>query len=107
LERDDPLLVLLGRYEAGLKGFNETSSDEMGDEYWNKLAEDTWYGAQQEIIRTKPSATTAAGALRALDHVLQSDELFGDVSESIDLEMLRQLIKGARDYVASLRTKNG
>jgi hypothetical protein len=106
LHKDDPLLVLLRRYESGLKAFNELSTSEKGDEYWDKLAEDTWYGAQQEIICSKPSATTVAGALRALDYVLQSDELFGDLSVSADLQMLRQLIKGARDFVASLGTRN-
>jgi hypothetical protein len=105
LDKDDPLLVLLRRYESGLKAFDELSTSEKGDEYWDKLAEDTWYGAQQEIIRSKPSATTLAGALRALDYVLQSDELFGE-SESDDLQMLRQLIKGARDFVASFGLRN-
>jgi hypothetical protein len=106
LQKDDPLLALLRRYEVGLKAFNEMSASEKNDEYWDKLAEDTWYGAQQEIIRSRPSATTVAGALRALDHVLHSDELFSESSDSADLQMLRQLIKGARDFVASLVTGN-
>ena len=106
LETDDPLLVLLQRYEAGLKAFDEIVPAEQSDEYWDKLAKDTWYGAQQEIIRSSPSATTVAGALMALDHVLQSDELFSMLSESSDLQMLRQLIKGVRDFVASLGTQD-
>jgi hypothetical protein len=106
LPEDDPLLVLLRRYEAGLTFFDEAPAGGVGDEYWDKLAQDTWYGAQQEIIQSQPSATTAAGALLALDHVLRSEELFDDPSESGRVQMLWQLIKGVRDYIASLESQS-
>lgn len=101
-QTEDPLIVLLRRYEAGMKTFNETPAIERNDEYWDNLAKETWYDAQQEIIRTKPSATTAAGAVMALDHVLKSEELFGELSSFADLQMLWQVLKAAREYVASL-----
>jgi hypothetical protein len=106
LAEDDPLLVLLRRYEAGLKFFDETPAGDMSEEYWNKLAHDTWYGAQKEIIQSQPSATSVTGALLALDHVLQSEELFEERSESERLQMLWQLIKGVRDYLASLEGRS-
>ena len=37
----------------------------------------------------------------ALDHVLQSDDLFFERSESPDLQMLWLLVKAARDYISS------
>lgn len=104
MEREDPLLLLLRRYEAGLKHFNAPTAPEMDDEHWNRLAEETWHGAQQEIIRSRPAATTIMGALMALDHVLKSDELFAELSDSEEVQMLWQLIKSARDYLASLET---
>ena len=106
LPEDDPLLVLLRRYDAGVKFFNEAPVGGVGDEYWDQLAQDTWYGAQQEIVQSQPSATTAAGALMALDHVLKAEELFDEPSESGRLRMLWQLIKSARDYIASLETES-
>jgi hypothetical protein len=101
---EDPLIALLRRYEVGLKAFNETGTGERDDEYWDRLANETWHGAQQDIILSKPTATTSTSALMALDHVLRSEELFGDLSESADQQMLWQLVKAARDYVASLVT---
>jgi hypothetical protein len=59
-------------------------------------------GADDQIIQSEPAATTAAGAVLALDHVLQSDDLFLDRSESPDLQMLWLLVKAARDYIASV-----
>jgi hypothetical protein len=36
------------------------------------------------------------------DHVLQSDDLFFDRSESPNLQMFWLLVKAARDYIASV-----
>jgi len=55
----------------------------------------------RRIIESEPPATTTAGALRALDHVLLSDDLFFGRSESSDLQMLCLSVKAARDYVSS------
>jgi hypothetical protein len=102
LDAPDPLLALLRRYQAERKAFDDTSAtDGITDEDWDRIAQDTWAGTQNEIIQSEPPATTAAGALLALDHVLQSDDPFADRSESADLQMLWQLIKAARDYIAS------
>jgi len=74
----------------------------MTDHDWDRLAQATWSRTQDQIIESEPPATTAAGALRALDYALQSDDLFFDRSESVDLQMLWVLIKAARDYIASV-----
>jgi len=101
LDAPDPLLALLRRYQAELKAFDDArASDGITDEDWDRIAQDTWVGTQDEIIQSEPPATTAAGALLALDHALQSEDLFAERSESVDLQMLWQLIKSARDYIA-------
>ena len=103
LANTDPLLSLLQRYQVERQAFdNATVTEEMTDQDWDRLAQATWSRTQDQIIETEPPATTAVGALRALDHVLQSDDLFFDRSESVDLQMLWVLIKAARDYIASV-----
>ena len=99
----DPLFVLLRRYQAERKAFDDApGTDGMTDGDWDRIARATWSRTQDEIIQSEPSTTTAAGALLALDHVLQSDDLFFDRSESTDMQMLWLLVKTARDYIASL-----
>ena len=98
----DPLLLLLQRYQVERQAFdNATATEEMTDQDWDRLAQATWSRTQDQIIESEPPATTAAGALRALDHVLQSDDLFFERSESPDLQMLWLLVKAARDYISS------
>ena len=98
----DPLLLLLQRYQVERQAFdNATVTKEMTDQDWDRLAQATWSRTQDQIIESEPPATTAAGALRALDHVLQSDDLFFERSESPDLQMLWVLVKAARDYISS------
>jgi len=102
LDAPDPLLALLRRYQGELKAFDDAiAPDGLTNEDWDRIALDTWVGTRDEIIQSEPRATTAAGALLALDHALQSDNLFAERSESADLQMLWQLIKTARDYIAS------
>ena len=92
----DPLLPLLQRYQVERQAFdNATVTEEMTDQDWDRLAQATWSRTQDQIIESEPPATTAAGALRALDHVLQSDDLFFERSESPDLQMLWLLVKAA------------
>jgi hypothetical protein len=99
----DPLLALLQRYLVERKAFDDAAATEgMTDQDWDRIAETTWSRTQDQIIQLEPPATTAAGALLALYHVLQSDDLFFDRSESVDLQMLWLLIKAARDYIASV-----
>ena len=85
-----------------MAAFNDATGTAEQD--WDKIAETTWSGTQDEILERKPEATTAAGALLALDHVLK-DELFEDRAEFADQQMLWLLIKAARDYIA--RTEAG
>ena len=94
---DDPLFTLLQRFEAELAAFNEATATPEQD--WDNIAETTWSASQDEILERKPEATTAAGALLALDHVLKN-ELFEDREEFADQQMLWLLIKAARDYIA-------
>jgi hypothetical protein len=99
----DPLLVLLQRYQVERQAFDDAGATAgITNEDWDKIARATWWGTQTTIIESKPSATTAAGALLALDHVLQADDLFAERFEFADLQMLWLLIKAARDYIASL-----
>jgi hypothetical protein len=72
----DPLLLLLQRQVEREAFDNVTVTEEMTDQDWDRLAQATWSRTQDQIIESEPPATTAAGALRALDHVLQSDDLF-------------------------------
>ena len=100
---NDPLLVLLERYEIERQAFDEAEPTAgMTDQDWDRVAQVTWSRTQDQIIELEPPATTAAGALLALDHVLQSDDLFAERSDSADLQMLWLLIRAARDYIASL-----
>jgi hypothetical protein len=104
LVENDPLLLLLQRYQVEGKAFDDASAiDGITDQNWDRIARSTWSRTQDQIIQSEPAATTAAGALLALEHVLQSDDLFFDRLESADLQMLWLLIKAARDYIASLR----
>lgn len=103
----DPLLVLLKCYEVERKAFdNADATAGTTDEDWDRIAKVTWAGTQAQIIALEPPATTAAAALFALDHVLQSD-LFAERCDCPDLQMLWLLIKAARDYIESLKTRNG
>jgi hypothetical protein len=106
LDVPDPLLALLRRYQAELKAFDDSAApDGVTEADWDRIAQDTWAATQDEIIQSEPPATTAAGALLALDHALQSDYLFADRPESRDLQMLWHLIKAARDYIASTENR--
>jgi hypothetical protein len=84
----DPLLTLLRRYQAELEAF-EPPIDCL------RVAQNTWVGTRDKIIRSRPTATTAIGALAALQHVVQCKDLF---DESADLQMLWHLVVAARDY---------
>ena len=56
---------------------------------------------QDEILERQPPATTATGAVLALDHVLQNEYLFGEREDSADQKLLWLLIKAARDFIAT------
>ena len=105
----DPLFVLLRRYQAERKAFDDAPRDRWNDR--RRLGQNcpgylVAYTGPDNSIGTP--ATTAAGGLLALDHVLQSDDLFFDRSESSDLQMLWLLVKAARDYIAlvDIRDRN-
>jgi hypothetical protein len=97
----DPLLFLLRRYQIECEAFDDAPAiDGITDQDRDRIAQATWSRTQDQIIQSEPPATSAAGALLALDHVLQSDDLFAERSECADLQMLWLLVKAARDYVA-------
>jgi hypothetical protein len=107
LPHTDPLLALLHRYCDERQAFDAAGvGDGMTDQNWDRIARETWSRTQDEIVQSEPPATTAAGALLALDHVLHSEDLFSERSESADLQMLWLLIKAARDYIASLEMQD-
>jgi hypothetical protein len=98
----DPLLALLQRYEAELAAFDqEGGSEKAAHPDWDWIAENTWSRTQDEIIERQPPATTAAGALSALDHVLRNEYLFAEREDCAGEQMLWLLIKAARDYIAA------
>jgi FixJ family two-component response regulator len=103
LDDMDHLLTLLRRYQAERKAFDDAVAIRAidTDSVWDMLAKTTWANTQDEIIKMEPRATTATGALLALEHVLKSEDLFADRAESAELEMLWLLVKAARDFIAS------
>ncbi len=101
-DTSDPLLALLQRYEAERAAFDqEAGTEQIADQDWDRIAEETWSRTQDEILEHQPPATTAAGAFLALDHVLRDEYLFGEREECADQKMLWLLIKAARDYIAT------
>ena len=97
----DPLLTLLRRYEAELAAFDHAMESDQTAEEEDQIAEETWYSTKEQILEQQPPATTAAGALLALDHVLKNDDLAAGRTESDDMQMLWLLVKAARDYLAA------
>ncbi len=63
----DLLLELLQRYEAERAAFDRDVSGKIPDREWDRLADETGSRIQDQILKQQPSATTAAGALLALD----------------------------------------
>ena len=103
LENGDLLLTLLRRYRAQRTAFDDAPRHGMDDDDWERTARRTWYATQHEIIKLEPPATTAAGALLALDHVLESEELFGGPPDNADIKMLWLLVVAAREFIARNR----
>jgi hypothetical protein len=93
----DPLLVLLRRHEAANAAYDALDSNA------SEAERDHLYGACSQtmhaIIDRAPAATTAGGAVAALNHVLNDESLS---SEDAVGAFLRQ---AARDYI--VRTTNG
>ena len=101
-ENPDPLLALLQRYEAELAAFDRPlGTEQITDQDWDRIAQETWSHTQDEILKRLPRATTPAGALMALDHVLRNEDLFAERDECASQQILWLLIKAARDYIAS------
>jgi hypothetical protein len=97
----DPLLVLLRRHEAANTAYDVAADSDASE------AERTHLFAacsqtMHAIIDRAPAATTAGGAVAALDHVLNDESLS---SKDAVGAFLRQLIQAARDYIN--RTANG
>ena len=103
----DPLHALLQRYRAERKTFDDPEATGNTDQDWDRIARVTWWRTLNKIIQSEPPVTTAAGALFALDHVLESDE-FAERTESSDLQLqlLWLLVKAARDYIASMEMRD-
>jgi len=105
LGKIDPLHAFLQRYQAERKAFDDPEDTGNTDQDWDRIARVTWWRTLNKIIQSEPRVTTAAGALFALDHVLESDE-FAERTESSDLQLLWLLVKAARDYIASMEMRN-
>jgi FixJ family two-component response regulator len=99
----DHLFTLLRRYQAERKAFDDAVAigGDDADSIWDALAKATWANIRHEIIRLEPRATTAKGALLALEYVMRSEDLFEDRADSPELEMLWLLVKAARDFIAA------
>jgi hypothetical protein len=51
----DPLLVLLRRYQAERKAFDDApATDGMTDDGWDRIARTTWSRTQDQIIQSEP-----------------------------------------------------
>jgi FixJ family two-component response regulator len=102
-DETDHLFTLLRRYQAERKTFDDAvaTSGIDPDLMFDMLAKATWANLRHEIVRIEPRATTATGALLALEYVLQSKDLFANRAESAELELLWLLVKAARDFIAS------
>jgi hypothetical protein len=105
LGKIDPLHALLQRYQAERKAFDDPEDTGNTDQDWDRIARVTWWRTLNKIIQSEPRVTTAAGALFALDHVLEADE-FAERTESSDLQLLWLLVKAARDYIASMEMRD-
>jgi hypothetical protein len=91
----DPLLVLLRRHEEANSAF-----DAAVDRDALEAEKDHLFAAcgrtMQAIIDRAPTATTAAGAAAALDHLLNDAALWHRTAGD---DFLRHLIEAARDYI--------
>lgn len=98
-DSDDPLLRLVRKYEAQREVFNDL--DNITNDQSDELYDRTLKATMIEINKTQPQATTAAGALAALDHVLSDHDYFGDEQRELycGTAMLWTLIAAARDYI--------
>lgn len=101
IQRSDLLLELLQQYEAERAAFDASTDEQLSDEEWSRIAEETWYGTQSKILALKPPVTTAAGAVRVLGHVLRNEDLW-EPDRSADQQLLWLLIKSASDFIARL-----
>jgi hypothetical protein len=93
----DPFLVLLRRHEAANAAY-----DVAADNNASEAERDHLFAAcgrtMHAIIDRGPAATTAEGAVAALNHVLNDEGLWHG-SEYAGEIFLRQLIEAARDYI--------
>ena len=98
----DPLLVLLRRHEEANAAY-DAAADSDAPEADRKHLYAGCTRTMQAIIDRAPAATTAEGAVAALDHVLNDESLYG--SQFAGDVFLRRLIEAARDYIK--RTAKG
>ena len=93
----DPLLVLLRRHEAANAAYDALDSDASEAERKHRFGACT--ETMRAVIDRAPAATTAGGAVAALDHVLNDESLWHGPEKYAGEVFLRQLIQAARDYI--------
>lgn len=99
----DRLLDLIRRYEAQTTAF-DVEAMSLPSEQWDARANETFFATKNQIIMEQPPATSAAGAIAALSHLLNDDTLAGrEESQGEMFEWL--LIRAARDYIAAAASK--
>jgi hypothetical protein len=91
----DPLLVLLRRHEEANSAF-DSAADRDASQAEREHLFAACVRTMQAIIDGAPTATTAAGAVAALEHILNDAALW---HRSAGDDFLRHLIKAARDYI--------
>jgi gamma-glutamyltranspeptidase len=94
----DPLLVLLRRHEAANAAFDAAAERGNASEAEKDHLFTACGRTMQEIIDRGPHATTAEGAVAALDHVLNDEALWSDPRPGGEV-FLRKLIEAARKYI--------
>jgi hypothetical protein len=93
----DPLLAMLERHDAANRAFDLATKRGAGDRDQTRLF--AVCSETMEVIRTRrPPATTAAGAIAAIDVILNDPEWRGpDLCPGEDFH--RHLLTAARDYI--------
>jgi hypothetical protein len=91
----DPLMVLLRRHEEANAAF-DTAADRGAPEAEKDRLFAACRRTMRAIVDRSPAATTAEGAIAALEHVLSDNTLWHGAAADT---FLRHLIQAARDYI--------
>jgi hypothetical protein len=99
-ELTDPLLVLLRRHEAANDAFDKAAARDAPEAEKEHLFS-ACTRTMEAIADRAPAATTADGAIAALNHLLADDGLWPGAPNYYPAELFwRHLITAARDFIS-------